>query len=256
MNVIQQKAPLIELVDVHKAFNGTDVLKGVSMTIRKGETACIIGPSGSGKSTLLRCLNGLIPIDAGTIRVGSFAVETLKRDRDLVPLRHQVSMVFQQYNLFPHRTVLQNIMMAPLQVLRQPHDEVKQRALDLLARVRLTGKEDAYPAQLSGGQQQRVAIARALAMQPAIILFDEVTAALDPEMVSEVLAVIRDLSRDGMTCVLVTHEMRFAEEIADVVFFTDRGTIVESGPPAEMFHTPRDPRLASFLGKVLSRTAA
>lgn len=256
MNVIQPKAPLIELVDVHKAFGGTDVLKGVSMTIRKGETACIIGPSGSGKSTLLRCLNGLIAVDRGTIRVGSFAVEQLKRDRDLVPLRHQVSMVFQQYNLFPHRTVLDNIMMAPLQVLHQPRDAVKKRALELLARVRLTGKESAYPAQLSGGQQQRVAIARALAMQPAIILFDEVTAALDPEMVSEVLAVIRDLSRDGMTCVLVTHEMRFAEEVADVVFFTDRGTIVESGAPADIFHVPRDARLRSFLGKVLSRTAA
>ncbi|WP_308445114.1 amino acid ABC transporter ATP-binding protein [Paraburkholderia flagellata] len=256
MNVVQQKAPLIELVDVHKAFGGTDVLKGVSMTIRKGETACIIGPSGSGKSTLLRCLNGLIPVDGGTVRVGSFAVEQLKRDKDLVPLRHQVSMVFQQYNLFPHRTVLENIMMAPLQVLHQSRDEVRKRALELLERVRLTGKEGAYPAQLSGGQQQRVAIARALAMQPAIILFDEVTAALDPEMVSEVLAVIRDLSRGGMTCVLVTHEMRFAEEVADVVFFTDRGTIVESGAPADIFHAPRDARLRSFLGKVLSRTAA
>jgi polar amino acid transport system ATP-binding protein len=256
MNVIQQQTPLIEFVDVHKSFGGADVLKGVSMTIRKGQTACIIGPSGSGKSTLLRCLNGLIPVDRGTIRVGSFAVELLKRDKDLVPLRHQVSMVFQQYNLFPHRTVLENIMMAPMQVLHQPRDEVRKRALDLLARVRLTGKESAYPAQLSGGQQQRVAIARALAMQPAIILFDEVTAALDPEMVSEVLAVIRDLSRDGMTCVLVTHEMRFAEEVADVVFFTDRGTIVESGAPADIFHAPRDARLRSFLGKILSRTAA
>ncbi|EIF33039.1 ABC-type polar amino acid transport system, ATPase component [Burkholderia sp. Ch1-1] len=256
MNVIRQQAPLIELIDVHKAFDGTEVLKGVSMQVRKGETACIIGPSGSGKSTLLRCLNGLIPVDSGAIRVGSFAVEQLKRDRDLVPLRHQVSMVFQQYNLFPHRTVLENIMMAPLQVLRQPRDEVRKRALDLLARVRLTGKESAYPAQLSGGQQQRVAIARALAMQPAIILFDEVTAALDPEMVSEVLAVIRDLSRDGMTCVLVTHEMRFAEEVADVVFFTDRGTIVESGAPADIFHAPCDERLRSFLGKVLAPTAA
>ncbi|KQR81780.1 peptide ABC transporter ATP-binding protein [Burkholderia sp. Leaf177] len=256
MNVIQQQAPLIELVDVHKSFGATEVLKGVSMSIRRGETACIIGPSGSGKSTLLRCLNGLIGVDRGTIRVGSFNVEKMRRDRDLVPLRHEVSMVFQQYNLFPHRTVMENIVMAPVQVLGQPRDEVKKRAAELLARVRLTGKENAYPAQLSGGQQQRVAIARALAMQPAVILFDEVTAALDPEMVSEVLAVIRDLSRDGMTCVLVTHEMRFAEEVADLVFFTDRGTIVESGAPAELFHAPRDPRLASFLGKVLSRTAA
>jgi polar amino acid transport system ATP-binding protein len=251
-----QDAALIELRGVHKAFGNTDVLKGVSLSIQKSETTCIIGPSGSGKSTLLRCINGLAPIDSGTIRVGEFAVETLKRDKDLVPLRHKVSMVFQQYNLFPHRTVLENIMMAPMQVLGQPRDAVRPRALELLAKVRLSGKEGAYPAQLSGGQQQRVAIARALAMQPDIILFDEVTAALDPEMVAEVLNVIRDLKRDGMTCVLVTHEMRFAEEVADTVFFTDKGTIVEQGSPAEIFGAPRDPRLRSFLGKVLSRSAA
>ena len=256
MSTIANTAPLIELRDVHKSFAGTDVLMGVSMSIRKGETACIIGPSGSGKSTLLRCINALVPIDKGSIRVGDFAVETLRRERDLVPLRHQVSMVFQQYNLFPHRTVLENIMMAPMQVLGQKRDDVRKRALDLLAKVHLTGKEAAYPAQLSGGQQQRVAIARALAMQPAIILFDEVTAALDPEMVSEVLNVIRDLARDGMTCVLVTHEMRFAEEIADTVFFTDKGTIVEYGAPAQIFHSPRDPRLKSFLGKVLAGSSA
>ncbi|MEZ0606105.1 amino acid ABC transporter ATP-binding protein [Paraburkholderia sp. IW21] len=256
MTVIQKRPTLIDIHDVHKSFAGTDVLKGVSMSIRQGETACIIGPSGSGKSTLLRCINGLVPVDSGTIRVGNFAVEQLKRDRDLVPLRHQVSMVFQQYNFFPHRTVLENIMMAPMQVLGHRREDVHRRALDLLAKVHLTGKEKAYPAHLSGGQQQRVAIARALAMQPSIILFDEVTAALDPEMVGEVLNVIRELSREGMTCVLVTHEMRFAEEVSDTVFFTDKGTIVEHGVPSEIFHSPRDPRLQSFLGKVLSRSAA
>jgi polar amino acid transport system ATP-binding protein len=160
-------------------------------------------------------------------------------------------MVFQQYNLFPHRTVLQNLTMAPVQVLGEKPAEVRERALALLAKVRLTGKEGAYPGELSGGQQQRVAIARALAMQPSVILFDEVTAALDPEMVSEVLGVIRDLARDGMTCVLVTHEMRFAEEVADEVFFTDRGVIVEHGPPKQLFHDPCDERLKSFLEKVL-----
>jgi polar amino acid transport system ATP-binding protein len=242
---------LIEIRNVHKSFGSNDVLKGVSLSVKDGGVVCIIGPSGSGKSTILRCINGLIPIDSGIIRVGSFAVEKLKSDRELVPLRHQVAMVFQQYNLFPHRTVLDNLMMAPIQVLRENRAVVRARALDLLAKVHLTGKEAAYPGELSGGQQQRVAIARALAMQPRVILFDEITAALDPEMVSEVLNVVRDLARDGMTCVLVTHEMRFAEEIADEVFFTDRGVIVEHGAPQQLFHRPSDERLKGFLEKVL-----
>jgi polar amino acid transport system ATP-binding protein len=244
-------APLIAFDDVHKSFGGLAVLKGVSLEVREGQVVCIIGPSGSGKSTLLRCANGLVPIDRGTITVGEFQVERLRTERSLVPLRHQVAMVFQQYNLFPHRTVLENIMMAPVQVLGEDKAAVRERALRLLVKVQLSGKEKAYPGQLSGGQQQRVAIARALAMQPRIILFDEVTAALDPEMVSEVLAVIRELAREGMTCVLVTHEMRFAEEVADEVFFTDRGVIVEHGPPRTLFHSPRDPRLQSFLEKIL-----
>ena len=247
----QQSRPLIELQGVYKSFGDFPVLKGVSLSVQDGGVVCIIGPSGSGKSTILRCINGLTPIDRGTIRVGSFAVETLKSDKALVPLRHQVAMVFQQYNLFPHRTVLQNLTMAPIQVLGEDPAEVRERALALLAKVRLTGKEAAYPGELSGGQQQRVAIARALAMQPRVILFDEVTAALDPEMVSEVLSVIRDLAREGMTCVLVTHEMRFAEEVADEVFFTDRGVIVEHGPPGAIFKAPADERLKSFLEKVL-----
>ncbi len=247
----QSSAPLIELRDVHKSFGSIEVLKGVSMSVRDGGVVCIIGPSGSGKSTILRCINGLITIDRGTVRVGSFAVETLKKDKELVPLRHEVAMVFQQYNLFPHRTVLQNLTMAPVQVLGEKPAVVRERALALLAKVRLTGKENAYPGELSGGQQQRVAIARALAMQPRVILFDEVTAALDPEMVSEVLNVIRDLAREGMTCVLVTHEMRFAQEVADEIFFTDKGVIVEHGPPGRLFKSPNDPRLKAFLDKVL-----
>ena len=243
--------PLIAMQGVYKSFGAVPVLNGVSLEIRDGGTVCIIGPSGSGKSTILRCINGLTPINRGTIRVGDFAVETLKTDKALIPLRRQVAMVFQQYNLFPHRTVLQNLTMAPIQVLGEKPAEVRERAVALLAKVRLTGKERAYPGELSGGQQQRVAIARALAMQPRVILFDEVTAALDPEMVSEVLGVIRDLARGGMTCVIVTHEMRFAEEVADEVLFTDRGVIVEHGPPRSLFHAPTDARLKSFLEKVL-----
>jgi len=243
--------PFIDMRDVHKSFGAFNVLNGVSLSVADGGVVCIIGPSGSGKSTILRCINGLTPINGGTIRVGDFAVEALKTDRALIPLRHQVSMVFQQYNLFPHRTVLQNLTMAPIQVLKEKPAEVYERAHALLAKVRLTGKENAYPGELSGGQQQRVAIARALAMQPKAILFDEVTAALDPEMVSEVLNVIRDLAGEGMTCVLVTHEMRFAQEVADEVFFTDGGVIVEHGPPQTLFNRPSDPRLQDFLDKVL-----
>ncbi|WP_108659616.1 amino acid ABC transporter ATP-binding protein [Acuticoccus kandeliae] len=243
--------PLIEMRDVRKSFGSFEVLKGISLSVKDGGVVCIIGPSGSGKSTILRCINGLTPIDSGTIRVGDFRVETLKSDRALIPLRHQVSMVFQQYNLFPHRTVMQNLTMAPVQVLKEDPREVHERAAALLAKVRLTGKEKAYPGELSGGQQQRVAIARALAMEPRVILFDEITAALDPEMVSEVLNVVRDLAAEGMTCVLVTHEMRFAEEVADEVYFTDHGVIYEHGPPAKLFKSPSDPRLKDFLDKVL-----
>ncbi|WP_210333699.1 amino acid ABC transporter ATP-binding protein [Rhizobium sp. ARZ01] len=243
--------PIIEISNIRKSFGHVSVLNDISMAVQPGSVVCIIGPSGSGKSTLLRCINALVPIDAGTIRVGEFEVEKLQTEKQLVPLRHKVSMVFQQYNLFPHRTVLENIVMAPVKVLGQNKADVEKRALELLGKVKLTGKENAYPGQLSGGQQQRVAIARALAMQPQIILFDEVTAALDPEMVKEVLNVIRDLASEGMTCVLVTHEMRFAEEVADEVYFTDRGVIVEHGPPDEMFKNPKDERFREFLSKVL-----
>ena len=243
--------PIVELVDVHQSFGSADVLKGVSMRVAKGGVACIIGPSGSGKSTLLRCINGLVPIRSGSIRVASFDVHRLHTDAEKIALRKEVSMVFQQYNLFPHKTALENVMMAPVHVLKENPAEVRERALALLAKVRLAEKRDAYPGELSGGQQQRVAIARSLAMRPEVMLFDEVTAALDPETVKEVLNTIRELAGEGMTCILVTHEMRFAREIADDVHFTDGGTIVESGPPAELFDHPRKDRTRAFLSQIL-----
>ncbi|MEO8536471.1 MAG: amino acid ABC transporter ATP-binding protein [Betaproteobacteria bacterium] len=243
--------PIVELNDVHQSFGGTDVLKGVSMQVRKGGVVCIIGPSGSGKSTLLRCINGLVPIKRGSIRVAKFDVHLLRTDAQKIALRKDVSIVFQQYNLFPHKTALENIMMAPIHVLNENAVEVRERALALLAKVRLAEKRDAYPGELSGGQQQRVAIARSLAMRPEVMLFDEVTAALDPETVKEVLNTIRELAAEGMTCILVTHEMRFAREIADDVHFTDGGTIVESAPPSELFDHPQKERTRAFLSQIL-----
>ena len=243
--------PIVEIVDVHQSFGIVDVLKGVSMRVAKGGVACIIGPSGSGKSTLLRCINGLVPIRSGSIRVATFDVHRLHTDAEKIALRKEVSMVFQQYNLFPHKTALENVMMAPIHVLKEDPAEVRARALALLAKVRLAEKRDAYPGELSGGQQQRVAIARSLAMRPEVMLFDEVTAALDPETVKEVLNTIRELAGEGMTCIIVTHEMRFAREIADEVHFTDGGTIVESGPPAELFDHPRKERTRAFLSQIL-----
>ena len=243
--------PIVEIVDVHQSFGSVDVLKGVSMRVAKGGVACIIGPSGSGKSTLLRCINGLVPIRSGSIRVATFDVHRLHTDAEKIALRKEVSMVFQQYNLFPHKTALENVMMAPIHVLKEDPADVRARALALLAKVRLAEKRDAYPGELSGGQQQRVAIARSLAMRPEVMLFDEVTAALDPETVKEVLNTIRELAGEGMTCIIVTHEMRFAREIADEVHFTDGGTIVESGPPAELFDHPRKERTRAFLSQIL-----
>ena len=244
-----EEQPIVSLRAVHKSFGALEVLRGVSIDVMKGEVICIIGPSGSGKSTLIRCINALTDIQGGDILVEGLSVRDPKLD--LLELRKKVGMVFQQYNLFPHRTALQNVMMAPIKVLRQPKGEVEERARALMAKVRLEGKEDAYPGELSGGQQQRVAIARSLAMQPDVMLFDEVTAALDPETVKEVLTVIRDLAAEGMTCILVTHEMAFAREIADCVYFTDAGRIVESGPPAEFFERAEDPRTREFLQQVL-----
>ncbi|OWK25311.1 peptide ABC transporter ATP-binding protein [Rhizobium yanglingense] len=219
------------------------------MDVRKGEVVAIIGPSGSGKSTILRTINGLTPINEGTINVGEIKVSDPKLDQ--VKLRHRVGMVFQQYNLFPHKNVLENVAMAPIQVLKQPRRQVEDRARKLLAEMRLPDKANAYPGELSGGQQQRVAIARALCMEPEVILFDEVTAALDPEMVKEVLSAVRTVAEDGMTCILVTHEMGFAREAADHIYFTDRGVIVEHAPPAEFFTRASDPRTKEFLSKVL-----
>jgi polar amino acid transport system ATP-binding protein len=244
-------APILRLVDVHKSFGATDVLCGISLTVAKGDAVCIIGPSGSGKSTLLRCINGLIPVDRGEVYVGPHAVHRLKTDKEMIALRKDVSIVFQQYNLFPHKTALENIMMAPVDVLRQPKAEVEARAHDLLKKVRLAGKEQSYPGELSGGQQQRVAIARALAMRPSLMLFDEVTAALDPETRKEVLMTIRQLVEEGMTSILVTHEMAFAREIADHVYFTEHGVIVEDGPPAALFGNPQKERTRAFLEQVL-----
>jgi len=243
--------PIVSVRDVHKSFGDVEVLKGVSMDVPKGAVICIIGPSGSGKSTLLRCVNGLVPINSGSIRVGAFDVQSLTTDKQMIALRKVVSMVFQQYNLFPHKTALQNVMMAPIHVLREDKAEVHARAVALLKKVGLAAKADSYPGELSGGQQQRVAIARSLAMRPEVMLFDEITAALDTETVKEVLNTIRELARDGMTCMLVTHEMRFARELADTVYFTDGGVIVESGPPAELFDRPAKERTRAFLSQVL-----
>ena len=241
--------PLVSLRDVYKSFGSLEVLKGVSIDVMKGEVICIIGPSGSGKSTLIRCINALNDIQSGSILVEGQEVHDPKLNK--LELRKKVGMVFQQYNLFPHKTALQNIMMAPLKVLKEPRDAVEQRARALMKKVRLEGKEDSYPGELSGGQQQRVAIARSLAMRPDVMLFDEVTAALDPETVKEVLVTIKELAEDGMTCILVTHEMGFAREVADHIYFTDRGIIVEHGPPATFFDDAKDPRTREFLSQIL-----
>ena len=248
MNWTAEK-PIVSLKDVRKSFGTLEVLKGVSIDVMKGEVICIIGPSGSGKSTLIRCINGLNDIQGGSIFVQGKEVHAANLDK--LELRKKVGMVFQQYNLFPHKTALQNVMMAPLKVLKENKTDVESRARQLIKKVRLDGKEDSYPGELSGGQQQRVAIARSLAMNPEVMLFDEVTAALDPEAVKEVLVTIRELAEDGMTCILVTHEMGFAREVADHIYFTDRGVIVEHGPPKTFFDNAQDPRTKEFLGQIL-----
>jgi polar amino acid transport system ATP-binding protein len=241
--------PLVRMRDVHKSFGPLVVLNGISLDVMKREVVCVIGPSGSGKSTLLRCINALVPIEDGSIQVEGQEVNDPKLDK--LALRRKVGMVFQQYNLFPHRTALQNVMMAPVHVLKRGREEVETQARKLIRKVRLEGKEDAYPGELSGGQQQRIAIARSLAMNPDVMLFDEVTAALDPETVKEVLVTIRELVEDGMTCIIVTHEMGFAREVADQIYFTDRGVLVEHGPPKEFFANPRDARTRQFLDQIL-----
>lgn len=249
MSAWTEKEPIVSIKNLHKSFGALEVLKGVSLDVMKGEVICIIGPSGSGKSTLIRCINALNDIQGGSITVRG--MELTDPALDTLALRRRVGMVFQQYNLFPHKTALENIMMAPLLVLKENEDDVRKRARELITKVRLDGKEGSYPGELSGGQQQRVAIARSLAMNPDVMLFDEVTAALDPETVKEVLITIKDLAQEGMTCILVTHEMGFAREIADHIYFTDNGIIVEHGPPSTFFSSAKDPRTKEFLSQIL-----
>ena len=240
---------MIELDDVHKSFGKVEVLKGISASIAKREVVCIIGPSGSGKSTILRCINGLESYDRGDIRIEGTRVD--RNAASIVSVRTQVSMVFQRFNLFPHRTALENVIEGPVYVKKEPRAEALERGRALLARVGLAEKADVHPPQLSGGQQQRVAIARALAMQPKAILFDEPTSALDPELVGDVLGVMRKLADDGMTMVVVTHEMAFAKDVADRVLFIDGGVIVEQGPAKALLNQPQHPRTQDFLRRVL-----
>ena len=239
----------IELIDVHKSFGSHHVIRGFSAQVAKGEVVCIIGASGSGKSTILRCINGLESYEGGLITVDGVKVD--RGEDTIVDIRTQVSMVFQRFNLFPHRTALENVVEGPIYVKNEPRAAALERGRALLARVGLADKEKAHPAQLSGGQQQRVAIARALAMQPQAILFDEPTSALDPELVGEVLAVMRSLAEDGMTMVIVTHEMGFAKEVADRVLFLDQGVILEQGGAREVLSNPQNPRTQDFLRRVL-----
>jgi polar amino acid transport system ATP-binding protein len=252
---------MIRLEKICKSFGHLVVLRDVTLEVEKGEVVCVIGPSGAGKSTMLRCINHLETLNSGTIYIEGQPVYRYFRDGKLVidrekridEIRSQVGMVFQSFNLFPHFTALENIMVSPLHVLREPMAELRPRALALMAKVGLSDKVDAYPHELSGGQQQRVAIARALAMRPKAMLFDEVTSALDPELVGDVLRVMRQLAFEGMTMIVVTHEMGFAREVADRVIFMADGAIVEEGPPAEIFSNPKNERTIQFLRSVLQR---
>ncbi len=240
--------PIVSVKDVYKSFGELEVLKGISFDVMKGEVICIIGPSGSGKSTLIRCINALNDINSGSIKV--HGLEVNDPDLNKLELRKNVGMVFQQYNLFPHKTALENIMMAPMLVLKESKEEVLAKAEALVSKVRLDDKKHTYPGELSGGQQQRLAIARALAMEPKCMLFDEATSALDPEMIKEVLDTMIELAETGMTMLVVTHEMGFAE-VADHIYFTDRGIIVEHGNPKKFFENAKDPRTKEFLSQIL-----
>ncbi|MEX3637626.1 amino acid ABC transporter ATP-binding protein [Paraburkholderia sp. BR14320] len=241
---------MIEITNVHKSFGSVPVLKGISLNVNQGEVVCLIGASGSGKSTLLRCINALESYDEGEIRLLGERVE--QRARNINQLRTQVGMVFQRFNLFPHRTALENVMEGPVHVKRQARADALRDASELLDKVGLGHKLHAYPHQLSGGQQQRVAIARSLAMKPKAILFDEPTSALDPELVGEVLGVMRTLAREGMTMLVVTHEMGFAREVADRVCFLHAGLIIEEGTAQQVLGSPREARTREFLRHVLS----
>jgi len=251
---------VLDVAGVSKRFGANEVLSDVSLQVDKGETVCVLGPSGSGKSTLLRCINWLERPDAGQIylngqRVGVSGAGIAMSDRDLSKIRTRIGMVFQHFALWPHLTVLQNLMEAPVQVQRRPRTQVRDEALALLEKVGLAEKRDAFPSRLSGGQKQRVGIARALAMRPDLLLFDEPTSALDPELVGEVLVVMRELAHEGMTMVIVTHEMGFAREAATRILFLDRGRNVESGPPEQFFATPETERARQFLQRYAGGTA-
>jgi polar amino acid transport system ATP-binding protein len=255
--------PVIRVRNLHKSYGTAPVLRGVDLDVARGEVVCILGPSGSGKSTLLSCLNGLEPFEHGEVIVDDQhmcwgpergGARLRVAEREMVKARARIGIVFQQFNLFPHMSALANVMEAQVQVLKRPRADAEAKARALLERVGLAHKLASYPADLSGGQQQRVAIARALAMDPAVMLFDEVTSALDPELVGEVLAVMRGLARDGMTMVVVTHEVGFAREAADRVVFMDGGVIVEQGPPAAVLSAPSEARTQSFLSRVLHPT--
>lgn len=240
---------MIDIQGLHKSYGDLEVLKGIDLTVKKGEVVCLIGASGSGKSTLLRCVNGLEVYQGGAIRVDDRLVEAERKSiRDI---RTRVTMVFQRFNLFPHRTALENVTEGPIYVKGEPRAEAEAYGRELLARIGLADKADAYPDRLSGGQQQRVAIARALAMRPEAILFDEPTSALDPELVGEVLAAMRQLAEEGMTMLVVTHEMGFAREVADRVLFMHGGMILEEGPAAEVLGNPQHERTRDFLGRIL-----
>jgi ABC-type polar amino acid transport system ATPase subunit len=251
--------PMLKLEGIRKRFGELEVLRGVNLDVAKGEVVCVLGPSGSGKSTLLRCVNLLEPPEDGEIFLEGHDIckgpgaGTGEQSWELDFVRQRVGMVFQQFNLFPHKTVLENVTMAPEKVLDKPKAEVQAKATALLERVGLSDKLGQYPERLSGGQQQRVAIARALAMDPQVMLFDEVTSALDPELVKEVLDTMRELATEGMTMLVVTHEMEFAKEVGDQVVFMDGGVIVEQGKPADVLDNPREERTKKFLGLVLER---
>ncbi|MDK8470393.1 amino acid ABC transporter ATP-binding protein [Corynebacterium accolens] len=251
--------PMISAQNVHKSFGQFEVLKGIDLEVQPGEVACLLGPSGSGKSTFLRCVNHLDKATAGRLYVDGELIGYREKNGILYEIsekqaaqqRSDIGMVFQSFNLFPHRTVIENIIEAPMQVKKVPEDKARKRAMELLDEVGLAAKADNYPVQLSGGQQQRVAIARAVAMDPKLMLFDEPTSALDPELVGEVLHVMKNLAAQGMTMLVVTHEMGFAREVADKIFFMDGGVVLESGTPAEVLENPQQPRTKEFLSSLL-----
>ncbi|MFE4544817.1 amino acid ABC transporter ATP-binding protein [Arthrobacter sp. NPDC056727] len=258
MTITAQK-PLVRIEGLHKYYGHHHVLRGIDLTVNQGEVSVVIGPSGSGKSTMLRCVNLLETISAGRISVGGELIGYREvngrlhdlKTKEIAAQRRDIGMVFQRFNLFPHKTALMNVMEAPVQVKRQPREAARKKALELLDRVGLGDRADHYPSQLSGGQQQRVAIARALAMEPELMLFDEPTSALDPELVGDVLNVMKDLAKSGMTMIVVTHEIGFAREVGDTLTFMDGGVVVETGDPREIIANPQHARTKEFLSRVL-----